>query len=109
MNEELNQELEIDEVEGKEFYSQDEVLDIIDQITPKIEIDNEELNGLKLDLKVFKDGLKDISFACGQYVGLMSVGVSAVDAFQYILNESTGKSNKDVTKVQQINVESNQI
>jgi len=102
--EELNKVEEIEPnqpMEEQEYYSKDEVLDIIEEITPRIEINTDELNGFELDEDIFKKGLKDISFACGQFIGLVSVGVNNADAFQYILNESTGRMNLEATKIKQ--------
>ena len=100
-------------IEEQEYYSKDEVLDIIEEITPRIEINTELFNGFELDEDMFKEGLKNISFYCGQFIGLVSVGVNNQDAFQFILNESTGRSNVTTTKEQtiqtQIQQEQNQI
>jgi len=79
---ELNQ-VEENESEEQEYYTKDEVLDIIEEITPKIKINVDDLDCFKLNEDEFENGLRDISYVCGQFIGLISVGVANVDAFQY--------------------------
>ena len=121
MNEELNQ---VDEMEGveqeQEYFTQDEVYDIIEQVTPKVEVNVDEVQGLELNSQEFQAGIDSISFLCGQYSALRSVGIdssSAIDIivnernieFNLQINEMTCTSNEKTAKIQQTIQEQNQV
>lgn len=120
--EELNQVDEIEEVgsQEQEYFTQDEVYDIIEQVTPKVEINVDKVQGLELNSQEFKAGIDSISFLCGQYSALRSVGIdssSAIDIivnernieFNLQINEMTCTSNEKTAKIQQTIVEQNQV
>ena len=119
--EELNQVDEIEEVEQEqEYFTQDEVYDIIEQVTPKVEVITEGVDGLEINTQEFQAGIDSISFLCGQYSTLRSVGIdssSAIDIivnernieFNLQINEMTCNSNEKQSKIQQVNQEQNQI
>lgn len=117
---ELIQEDEMDETEGQEYFTQDEVYDIIEQVTPKVKVNVEEVQELQINSQEFQAGIDSISFLCGQYSALRSVGIdsnSAIDIivnernieFNLQINEMTCKSNEKQAKLQQVQAEQNQI
>lgn len=116
---ELNQEIETEGTE-QEYFTQNEVYDIIEQVTPKVEVITEGVDGLKINAQEFQAGIDSISFLCGQYSALRSVGIdssSAIDIivnernieFNLQINEMTCNSNEKQSKIQQVNQEQNQI
>jgi hypothetical protein len=120
--EELNQVDEIEEVESQEqeYFTQDEVYDIIEQVTPKVEINVDEVQGLELNSQEFQAGIDSISFLCGQYSALRSVGIDSSSAIDIIVNERniefnlqinqmTCTSNEKTAKIQQTIQEQNQV
>lgn len=119
--EKLNQVDEMEEVEQEqEYFTQDEVYDIIEQVTPKIEVNVDEVQGLELNSQEFQAGIDSISFLCGQYSALRSVGIdssSAIDIivnernieFNLQINEMTCTSNEKTAKIQQAIQEQNQV
>lgn len=110
IEEEIVEDIEIDE---DRVYTSEEVISIIDEIMPKVELNTEKLNNLELDIDEFRRGLKDASYMAGQYSALRSVGLSEEFAYNVVLNESTSRGNLDLGKVtakqQTIHNEMNQI
>ena len=120
--EELNQ---IDEMEDEvnqeqEYFTQDEVYDIIEQVTPKIEVNTEDVQNYCIDEQEYIAGVQSMSFLVGQYSALRSAGIdssSAIDIivnernieFNLQINEMTCTSNERTAKIQQINQEQNQV
>ena len=67
-----------------------------DDLTEKlmrISIDTTNLEEVKFDKANFQKGMKDASYLCGMLTALMNVGISAVDALAYCMNESTMDNN----------------
>jgi len=117
MSELLDKELENQIEEDMELedrtYTSEEVVSIIEEIIPRVELDTEKLNDLELDINEFKRGIKDASFIAGQYSALRSVGLSEEFAYNIVLNESTSRGNLELGKVnskqQIVNAETQQI
>ena len=122
MNEELNQEQELmEEVEQEqEYFSQEEVYDIIEQVTPKVEVNVDEVQGLELNSQEFQAGIDKVSRTCGMISALASVGLTKDQIMDYVINEQniefnlklnqmTCDSNKETARIQQVVQESNQI
>ena len=119
--EELNQVDEMEEVEQEqEYFTQDEVYDIIEQVTPKIEVNTEDVQNYCIDEQEYIAGVQSMSFLVGQYSALRSAGIdssSAIDIivnernieFNLQINEMTCTSNERTAKIQQINQEQNQV
>ena len=62
-------------------------------------ISKEDIEGVEFDKKEFQKGLKDISYVCGMITGLMNIGVCAVDALSYVINEHTFDNSIEVNKL----------
>ena len=62
-------------------------------------ISKENIEGVEYDKKEFQKGLKDISYVCGMITGLMNIGVCAVDALTYVINEHTFDNSIEVNKL----------
>ena len=123
MNEELNQEQELmEEVESQEqeYFTQDEVYDIIEQVTPKIEVNTDDVQGYCIDEQEYVAGIQSMSFLVGQIAVLKSVGVSEDFIREMILNRETIEHNQSLqqmnndsserlAKIQQVQLEQNQV
>ena len=119
--EELNQVDEMEEVEQEqEYFTQDEVYDIIEQVTPKVEVNVDEVQGLELNSQEFQAGIDKVSRTCGMISALASVGLTKDQIMDYVINEQniefnlklnqmTCDSNKETAKIQQVNQELNQV
>ena len=83
------------EVEIEE-YDDDEVS--VEQLMMHV-ISKENIEGVEYDKKEFQKGLKDISNVCGMITGLMNIGVCAVDALTYVINEHTFDNSIEVNKL----------
>lgn len=97
LEEDITKENEIEEEDR--VYTSEEVLSIIDEIMPKVELNIEKLHNLELDVEEFKRGLKDASYIAGQYSALRSVGLGEDFAYNILLNESTSRGNLELGKV----------
>ena len=86
----LDGEVEIEE------YDDDEVS--VEQLMMHV-ISKENIEGVEYDKKEFQKGLKDISYVCGMITGLMNIGVCAVDALTYVINEHTFDNSIEVNKL----------
>lgn len=120
---ELNQEVELDETEGyeeQEYFTQDEVYDIIERVTPKIEVNTDSIQGFEIDEQEYRAGIQSMSFLVGQISVLKSAGVSEDFIREMILNRETiehnqtlqrlnNDSSEKIAKIQQANQEQNQI
>ena len=62
-------------------------------------ISKENIEGVEYDKKEFQKGLKDVSYVCGMITGLMNIGVCAVDALTYVINEHTFDNSIEVNKL----------
>lgn len=62
-------------------------------------ISKENIEGVEFDKKEFQKGLKDVSYVCGMITGLMNIGVCAVDALTYVINEHTFDNSIEVNKL----------
>lgn len=120
--EELNQEEEKKEVESQEqeYFTQDEVYDIIEQVTPKIEVSVEGVQKLEINSQEFQAGIDKVSRTCGMISALANVGLTKDQIMDYVINEQniefnlklnqmTCDSNKETARIQQVVQESNQI
>ena len=83
------------EVEIEE-YDDDEVS--VEQLMMHV-ISKENIEGVEYDKKEFQKGLKDISYVCGMITDLMNIGVCAVDALTYVINEHTFDNSIEVNKL----------
>lgn len=83
------------EVEIEE-YDDDDVS--VEQLMMHV-ISKENIEGVEYDKKEFQKGLKDISYVCGMITGLMNIGVCAVDALTYVINEHTFDNSIEVNKL----------
>ena len=83
------------EVEIEE-YDDDEIS--VEQLMMHV-ISKENIEGVEYDKKEFQKGLKDISYVCGMITGLMNIGVCAVDALTYVINEHTFDNSIEVNKL----------
>ena len=119
---ELEKEYQCDceECNGEELYTQEQVLDIVEEITPKIFISTESCGGIELDKKEFAKGVKEVSNICGRISAILSTGVSkesVIDIimnlqnieFNKIVNTENNNTNKETAKLQNIQVQSQQI
>lgn len=108
------------ECKEQELYTIDEVVALIDETTPKVEVDTEECQGASLDVKEFTKGIVDVSRICGKFSALKSVGMTNAEAIDIIvnqdnvefnlkLNSDTGKANVEVAKAQSLQISQNQI
>ena len=79
-----------------EKYDDDEVS--VEQLMMHV-ISKENIEGVEYDKKEFQKGLKDISYVCGMITGLMNIGVCAVDALTYVINEHTFDNSIEVNKL----------
>ena len=77
-------------------YNDDEVS--VEQLMMHV-ISKENIEGVEYDKKEFQKGLKDISYVCGMITGLMNIGVCAVDALTYVINEHTFDNSIEVNKL----------
>ena len=84
------------EVEIEECDDDDEVS--VEQLMMHV-ISKENIEGVEFDKKEFQKGLKDISYVCGMITGLMNIGVCAVDALTYVINEHTFDNSIEVNKL----------
>ena len=83
------------EVEIEE-YDDDEIS--VEQLMMHV-ISKENIECVEYDKKEFQKGLKDISYVCGMITGLMNIGVCAVDALTYVINEHTFDNSIEVNKL----------
>jgi|GEM_PF-6655567 len=116
LDKELENQIEEDVLEPcleDRVYTSEEVVSIVEEIMPKVELNTELLNDLELDIDEFKRGIKDASFMAGQYSALRSVGLGEEFAYNIILNESTSRGNLELGKInskqQTVQTEMNQI
>ena len=119
--EELNQVDEMeDEISEQEYFTQDEVYDIIEQVTPKIEVNTDDVQGYCIDEQEYIAGVQSMSFLVGQIAVLKSVGVSEDFIREMILNRETiehnqslqqmnNESSERLAKIQQVQLEQNQV
>ena len=54
---------------------------------------------VELDIDSFQQGLDDISYICGTITGLANVGISPIDALNYLINGDILKNNIEITKI----------
>lgn len=97
------------EVNEETLYSEDDVLNIIDELTPRVEMDLDNIKEIVLDTEEYKKGIKNGSYMAGQFVALMGVGFTKDQAYNIVLNESTCRSNLEQSKNQQVLAMQNQI
>ena len=106
--------------EQEEFYTEDEVVRMIKEVTPNIQLNTDHLNGLALNNIEFIKGVNEFSKYAGQYIALSNVGISEENAIQLIINMQTIKHNEilntqtcnnnlQIAKVQATKIEESQI
>ena len=78
-----------DDIETEEETTFDDLMEKL----MRISIDTTNLEEVKFDKTNFQKGMKDASYLCGMLTALMNVGISAVDALAYYMNESTMDNN----------------
>ena len=106
-----------------EDMSKDELIDVVCQLMEikdkEIEINTDDIQGIKIDPKEFAKGVKSMSFMAGQYSVLKSVGIDSTSAIDMIvnernveynlkLNEMTCINNREIANIQQTIQEQNQ-
>lgn len=103
--EELEYKCDCDECEEEdieqELFTKEELIEIIEEIKPKVMLNIESLNNLELDMDEFKRGIKESSYMCGQFIALTNVGMDKDMAYNVVLNESTARANLEMAEVQQ--------
>ena len=94
MSEVITNEIEFteDDQETSEF---DELMEQL----MRISVNKDNLADVEFDKANFKKGLKDISHICGMLTGLMNVGISALDALAYVMNEHVMDNNIELNKL----------
>lgn len=91
--------------EVKDFYTPDEVLEIIDKLVPKVVVDLSELDGMGLDKKEFAKGLNEMSKTCGKITALCSVGFTVDMAMDYLLNiEKINSDNQVIDQMKKVQI-----
>lgn len=71
----------------------------IEENLPKIEIDTDDCQKVKLNIKEFEKGIKEMSCVCGQIAALQSCGITASEALSYINGREIEKHNKELQKL----------
>jgi hypothetical protein len=105
-----------------ENMSKDQLISVVEQLMSikDIEVDIDDVQGIKLDKKEFEKGIKLVSLTCGMISALTSVGLTKDQVMDYVINEQninfnlklnqmTCDSNKETAKIQQTVQEQNQI
>ena len=59
---------------------------------------SENIN-IQLDNEEFIKGLKDVSYACGMYTGLLNSGISVEDAIEIVIGKMNIEHSLEVTKI----------
>jgi len=58
-----------------------------------------ENTNIQLDNEEFIKGLKDVSYACGMYTGLLNSGISVEDAIEIVIGKMNIEHSLEVTKI----------
>ena len=58
-----------------------------------------ENRNIQLDNEEFIKGLKDVSYACGMYTGLLNSGISVEDAIEIIIGKMNIEHSLEVAKI----------
>ena len=104
----------------EELYTQEDIVQLLDEVLPKVVCNTNDLQDFQLNGKMFQKGANSVSEICGQYSALTNVGIdksSAIDIimniqnieFNKIVNTENCNSNKETAKLQNIQVQSQQI
>lgn len=117
-----DEELQCDceELEDEELYTQEDIAQLLDEVLPKVACNTNDLQDFELDEYKFQNGVNSVSEICGQYSALINVGIdksSAIDVimniqnieFNKIVNTENCTTNKETAKLQNIQIQSQQI
>lgn len=110
----------IEQEELKEFYTADEVIEIVEGVMPKVNVETEECQGVQLDKDEFQKGVTHMSFVAGQISALVSAGLTVELATDFVMNERNiehnqklqeiiNKNQLEVSKIQMVQNEKAQI
>lgn len=86
----------------------------------KVDINTDNVSNLEVNQEEFKAGIDGISYLCGQFSALTSVGIDSSSAIDIILNQMnvdyninlnhmTCENNKEIAKIQEIKIEQERI
>ena len=114
---ELEDEFQCDE---EELYTQEDIKDLLEEVLPKVVCNTNDLQDFKLNEKMFQNGVSSVSAICGQFSALTNVGIDKTGAidiimnlqnieFNKIVNTENCNSNKETAKLQNIQIQSQQI
>ena len=109
-----------EENDEEELYTQEDIAQLLDEVLPKVVCNTNDLQDFQLNGKMFQKGANSVSEICGQYSALTNVGIdksSAIDIimniqnieFNKIVNTENCNSNKETAKLQNIQIQSQQI
>ena len=104
----------------EELYTQEDIAQLLDGVLPKVVCNTNDLQDFILDEKKFQKGANSVSEICGQFSALINVGVGKAEAidiilniqnieFNKIVNTENNTTNKETAKLQNIQIQSNQI
>lgn len=104
-------------------YEEDDTLNALEDIFSDligVGLDTSELEDIKIDKKEFEKGVKSVSKIAGMFSCLKNVGMDTDSAFSYIINERNiehsqimqkmiNKDQKEVAKIQSLQIDNQQI
>lgn len=104
----------------EELYTQEDIAQLLDEVLPKVVCNTNDLQDFQLNGKMFQKGVDSVSSICGQYSALTNVGVGKSEAidiimniqnieFNKIVNTENNTTNKETAKLQNIQIQSQQI
>ena len=104
----------------EELYTQEDIAQLLDEVLPKVVCNTNDLQDFQLNGKKFQSGVDSVSAICGQFSALINVGVGKAEAidiilniqnieFNKIVNTENNTTNKETAKLQNIQIQSNQI
>lgn len=104
----------------EELYTQEDIAQLLDEVLPKVVCNTNDLQDFQLNGKMFQSGIDYVSAICGQFSALTNVGIDKTGAidiimnlqnieFNKIVNTENCNSNKETAKLQNIQIQSQQI
>lgn len=104
----------------EELYTQEDIAQLLDDVLPKVVCNTNDLQDFQLNGKMFQKGVTSVSEICGQFSALTNVGVGKAEAidiimniqnieFNKIVNTENNTTNKETAKLQNIQIQSQQI
>lgn len=106
--------------EEEELYTQEDIAQLLDEVLPKVVCNTNDLQDFQLNGKMFQKGVNSVSEICGQFSALTNVGIDKTGAidiimniqnieFNKIVNTENNTTNKETAKIQNIQIQSQQI